>query len=118
MKRTKFKNKFNEERNAKYWYNYKQRQNYSSNLFREPKLRHFNNLSVKDVTENKHFWKTIKPFFTDKTRNSNNIILIENDQTIREDEKIFNICFTNATKGIKLQYVDKTQLFKNEESCS
>ena len=37
-----------------------------------------NNLSVKDVTENKRFWKTIKPFFTDKTKNSNNIILTEN----------------------------------------
>ena len=48
---------------------------------------------VKDVTENKRFWKTIKPFFTDKTKNSktktknsNNSILTQNYQTIREDE--------------------------------
>ena len=60
----------------------------------------------------------MKPFFTDKTKNSNNIILTENYQTIREDEKIFNICFTNVTKGTTLHHVDKTQLFKNEESCS
>ena len=36
--------------------------------FEKSKTRHFNNLTVKDVTENKRFWKTIKPFFTDETR--------------------------------------------------
>ena len=61
-----------------------------------------NNLKVKDVTENKGFWKTIKLLFTDKTKNSNNIILTENYQTIKEDEKtckIFNTYFTNVTKA-------------------
>ena len=87
---------------------------------KESKTRPFNNLNVKDVTENKHLWRTIKPFFTDKTKNSNNIILTENIQTIREDEKIckiFNTYFTNVTKGLKLRQVDKIQPFKNEESC-
>ena len=63
--------------------------------FEQSKTRHFNNLFGKDVTENKRFWKTIKLFFIDKTKNSktkaknsNNSILTENYQTIREDEKI------------------------------
>ena len=43
------------------------------------------------VTENKRFWKTIKPFFTDKTKNSNHIILTKNFQTIREDEEICKV---------------------------
>ena len=76
---------------------------------KESKTRHFSNLNVKDVAENKCFCKT-KPFFTDKTKNSNNIILTENIQTIREDEKIckiFNTYFTNVTKGLKLRQVDK-----------
>ena len=29
----------------------------------QPKRRHFKSLSVKDVIENKKFWKAIKPFF-------------------------------------------------------
>ena len=53
--------------------------------FERIQKRHFNNLNVKDATENKRFWKTIKPFFTEKTKNSNNIILTENYQTIREN---------------------------------
>ena len=84
-KESKLKDKFNKERN---WSNYKQQRNDCSNLLKESKTRHFNNLNVKDLTENKRFQKTIKPFFTDETRNSNNIILTENYQTLREDEKI------------------------------
>ena len=48
------------------------------------------------------------------------IILTENYQTIREDEKIckiFNTFFTNVTKGLKLRQVDKTHSSENEESC-
>ena len=83
----------------------------------QTQTRHFNNLSV---TENKRFWKKIKPFFTDKTKNSNNIILTGNYQTIRKDRKnckIFNTYSTNVTKGRKLRQVDKTQSFENEGSC-
>ena len=88
MKRSKLKNKFNKERNKKNWSDYKQQRNICLNLLKESKTHHFDNLNVKDLTENKRFWKTIKPFFTDETRNSNNIILTENYQTLREDEKI------------------------------
>ena len=40
-------------------------------------VQNFNNLNVKDLTENKHFWKIIKPFFTEKTKATNNMILTE-----------------------------------------
>ena len=97
MNRSRLKGKFNKERNAKNWSDYKQQRN----RLKESKTRHFNNLNVKDVYENKRFWKTMKSFFTDKTKNSNNIILNENFQTMWEDEKmckIFNTYFTNVTK--------------------
>ena len=74
---------------------------------------------MNDVTENKKFWKTIKPLFTEKNKTTNNIILTENNQTVREDKaicQIFNIYFTNVTKGLKLQQVDESQSFENEES--
>ena len=51
-------------------------------LFKSSKAvqkRYFNNVNVEDVTENKLFWKTIKPFFTEKTKTTNNIILTENN---------------------------------------
>ena len=69
---------------------------------------------MKDVTENKRFWKTIKSFFTEKTKTTNNIILTENYQTVREDKticQIFNTYFTNITKGLKLRQVYEYQSF-------
>ena len=63
MKRPKLKNKFNKERNDKNWFNYKQQRNYCSNLLTESKTRYFDNLNVRDVTENNRFWKAIKPFY-------------------------------------------------------
>ena len=48
------------------------------------------------------------------------MILTENNQTVREDKaicQIFNTYFTNVTKGLKLQQVDESQSFENEESC-
>ena len=75
---------------------------------------------MKDVTENKWFWKTIKSFFTEKNKTTNNIILTENNQTVREDKtifQIFNTYFINVTKGLKLRQVDEYQFFENEESC-
>ena len=41
-------------------------------------------------------------------------------KTIREDRaicQIFNTCFTNVTKGLKLCQVDEFQSFENDESC-
>ena len=75
---------------------------------------------MKDVTENKQFWKTIKPFFTEKNKATNNIILTENNQRLWEDKaicQIFNTYFTNVTKGLKLRQVDESQSFENEECC-
>ena len=66
---------------SKNWFNYKQQRNYCSILLTESKTRHFDNLNIKDVTEDNHFWKTTKTFYIYETKNSNNIIN-ENYQTI------------------------------------
>ena len=79
MKRSKLRNKFNEDRNIENLSEYKCERNLCSNLLKQSKKRHFNNLNVKDVTENKPFWKTIKLSFTEKTKTTNNIILTKNN---------------------------------------
>ena len=76
-----------------------------SNLLKQSKKGHFNNLNVKDLTKNKRFWKTIKPFFTEKNKTTNNIVLTENNnQIVREDKTIYQIIntyFGNVTKGLQ-----------------
>ena len=49
---------------------------------------YFDNLNVKNVTDNKTFWKTVKPFFTYEGTNHNKIILAEDDKIISENEQV------------------------------
>ena len=44
----------------------KRQHNCCIKLLKRSKKDFCNNLNVKKVTDNKHFWKTIKPNFTDK----------------------------------------------------
>ena len=55
--------------------NYKRQQNFCTNLLRETKQKHFCNLKMKDLNDNKRFWKKIKSLLLDKGLQTTNIIL-------------------------------------------
>ena len=55
MRRSKFRDKFNEEKNIENWSEYKRQRNLCSSLLKQSKKHHFNSLNVNDVTENKKF---------------------------------------------------------------
>ena len=63
------------------------------------------------VTENKWFWKTTKPFCTEKTKTSN-IIIAENNQTIRENKKLGNSLLNILQTLRKAWNIDKQTNFK------
>ena len=44
------------------------------NLLREIKQKYFENNIVKNINDNKKFWKTINPFFTNKDLNTTLLI--------------------------------------------
>ena len=49
--------------------------------------KYFANLNINEVAD-KHFWKTIKPFFSGKSKNSEKIFLIENDEIAMKIAKL------------------------------
>ena len=55
------------------------------NALRKTEKAYYSNLNVKDVVDNKKFWKTIKSFFSDKSNNFENISLIENGNLLAYD---------------------------------
>ena len=62
--RNKFlKTRFNEDKKA-----YNTQRNYCLTLVRKAKKDYYNNLDHENVTDNKTFWKSIKPFFLKKAR--------------------------------------------------
>ena len=62
--------------------------------------------------DNKTFWKTIKPYFTDKGINHDNITLVENKETVSDNREIsetLNNFFSEVVTNLNLpQYNDPT----------
>ena len=66
MHRSKLKNIFHKTRAKEDWKNYKKQENFCVNLLRNAKKDYFQKLNINDLTDNKKFWKTIKPFLAIK----------------------------------------------------
>ena len=106
MKRSKLRNKFNRNRNHENWCNSKFQRNYCVILLRKMKKQYYKNLNVKNVVDNQTFWKTVKPYFSDKGSNSRRITLLENDSILTDDKDIaknMNNFFINITKNLNLK---------------
>ena len=85
--------------------------NYCVSLVKKNKKNNYSNLNTKDITDNKKFWKTVKPMFTDKVKHTENITLINNDTIISDKQsiaKMFNNFFINAVPNINIKINDKT----------
>ena len=106
MKKSKLKNNFNKNRKHENWCKYKTQRNYCVNLLRKSKKQYFSHINISDVADNKSFWKSVKPYFSNKGSNTNKIALVENDAIIKNDRvtsKTMNTFFINITKKLNLK---------------
>ena len=88
MKRAKLRNRFFKTRNNTDKFSYNKQRNFCVSLIRKEKSKNFTNLNIKDVTDNKKFWKTIKPCFSDESKYSERIVLKEDDGIVMKDGKV------------------------------
>ena len=88
MKRTTLRNKFLKERTDESKKRYALQRNYCVSLLKKAKKNYYDNLNEKDVSDNKTFWKTVKPFLSDKIVSKEQILLVENEEIISGDSKI------------------------------
>ena len=51
-------------------------------------MEYFANIKISNTTDNKKFWQTVKPLFTDKINHRETINLIDNGVTLSNDEEI------------------------------
>ena len=75
-------------------------------LVRKAKLDYYNKFNHKKVSDNKTFWKTVKPFFTDEGVNHDRILLVEENETISDNDEIsgkLNNFFANILKILNIQ---------------
>ena len=66
-------------------------------------VRYYSNLNLNNITDNRKFWKTIAPFFSDKGGTRDKIVLVEGDMIINDDSEVaqtFNDFFDGAVKSL------------------
>ena len=97
-------------------------------LLRKTKKDYFNDLHITNITDNKAFWKTIKPYFSNKGLNSSSLILSQKNKIVTNDQDIANIMnnyFTGITSHSNLKpdqinhsenLTNIIENFKNHES--
>ena len=118
MRRTRLRNKFIDSKTDADRIAYNKQRNYCVSLIRKEKKAYYSNLNIRDVTDNKTFWRKVKPLFSEKVNLQTKILLVEKgndlsdpeissevEKVISEDMEIaetFNEFFVNIVPSLKI----------------
>ena len=114
MKRSQLENIYLKRKTTENLKAFKKQKNFCSKLYKKERKKFYSNLNTKNITDNKLFWRTVKPFLADKTPTSSDITLVKDDKIISDEIQVseeFNIYFNNAVNelGIKeSEYINNT----------
>ena len=101
MKRSRLRNKYLKNRTEINKLAYKKQRNLCVNVLKKTKSSYYEKLQPSSIRDNKKFWKTVKPLFSEKTMSTDKITLIEDNVIVSDNQKvaeIFNTFFGNAVK--------------------
>ena len=105
MTRTRLRNNFLKDRSEENKRKYSKQRNYCVSLLRKSKSYHFGNLNEKNISDNKTFWKTIKPFLSEKITSTQKITLIDKEEIIIGDNntaEVLNTFFSSIVSNLKI----------------
>ena len=77
MKRSELESKYVKNKTSENLRSYKKQRNFYSKLHKNERKKYYERLDLNDVTDNKKFWKTVKPFSSDKVTTFPKISLVE-----------------------------------------
>ena len=105
MRRSMLENKFYKKKSAKFKILFVKQKNYTNKLIKKAKRKYFRNLRIDNFTDNKKFWNTIKPFFTD-VGHSQKITLLKDGNFCSTDQDIaetFNQFFKESVQSLDIK---------------
>ena len=106
MKRSRLRNKYLKEKSDESARAYKIQRNKCVSLLKKAKKAHYKNLNPASICDNKSFWRTVKPLFSENAASTDNITLVENEVIVNDDatiSEIFNDFFSNAVKNLNIE---------------
>ena len=119
MNRFRCKNTYFKHKTVENWEKYRKLRNDCVKLTKKVKREYFQNLNIKTINDNKTFWKTVKPFFSDKgNKDQRKNILVENNEINRDDIKntsTMNDYFVDITKNLDIPEIEIEQLPLNTD---
>ena len=86
MKRTRLKNKFIDSKTDADRIAYSKQRNNCVSLIRKEKKAYYSNLTISDVTDNKKFWRKVKPLFSGKVNLQAKSLLVEKENNLSDPE--------------------------------
>ena len=120
MTRSRLRNKYLRNKNEDNRALYVKQRNYCVSLLRKSKKKYYENLDERNLIDNKLFWKTIKPSFSDKIVTRDSRHLTENGEVVKtelETAETLNNFFGNVTKSLMIpkynEYDPSTDRVKN-----
>ena len=104
MLRTKLRNIYLQNPTEENGLIFRKQRNYCVKLLKQTKKSYYENLNINIITDNRKFWKYIKPSFSDKIATSN-LILYDNEDIISKENdvaEIFNYYFSNIVNTLDI----------------
>ena len=106
MKRSELETKFHRSKTLSSQKAFKKQKNFVSKLYKKERKKFYKNLDLNNFTDNKKFWKTVKPLFSNKGPNNPKITIVKNDNIITEDKDVaetLNTFFQNAVESLQIE---------------
>ena len=89
MKRSQLRNVFlKKKKTLESQVAYNKQRNYFTSLLRKEKQSYFENIDTSKISENKIFWKTMKPMFSNKSVNRERITLVKGHKILSENLEV------------------------------
>ena len=66
---------------------FKKQKNFCSRLYKKERKIFFNSLNPSFVKDSKLFWKTVKPFFSNKGGRGSNTQLVKDNELLQDDQE-------------------------------
>ena len=105
MRRSALENLYHKNKTPEHNIAYKKQRNFCSRLYKKERKKYYANININNIKDNKKFWQTVKPLFSNKEQNSKKITLVNNGDIVSEDMEVseaFNSFFTNTVKSLNI----------------
>ena len=119
MRRSALQNKYYRNRSYESETAFRKQRNYTNKLLKKEKKKYFANLNMQNYTDNKKFWKTVKPLFSSYNGGSQKITLVKDGEIISNDEEVaktFNQFFIESVNSLNI--TGNTVFLKSTENMT